>query len=92
MLIRYNRVTKNRKEVWRMAKEFYDYPRNFETRHYSFERKVNRLLIVYEVKMEGEVIGFIEVDQASGKIKEHSGFRTVQFSSVQEEVKQYFRK
>lgn len=75
-----------------MAKNFYDYPRNFETGHYSFERKVNLHLVVYEVKAEGESIGFIEIDQATGEIKEHSGFRTVQFSSVKEEMKQQIRK
>ena len=75
-----------------MTQNFYNYPRSFETRQYSFERKVNLLLVVYEVKVEGEGIGFIEIDQATGEVKEHSGFRTVQFSSVKEEVKQYFQK
>lgn len=77
-----------------MTQNFYNYPKNFETRQYSFERKVNHFLVVYEVKAKGkeDVLGFIEINQTTEEVKEHSGFRTVQFSSVQEEVKQYFRK
>ena len=75
-----------------MVKNFYKFPRVFETQRYTFERQVNGFHVVYKVSTveDEKVQGFMEVNSL-GKLLESSGWQELEFSKVEQEAKRYLK-
>lgn len=77
-----------------MRKDFYKYPKTFETKSYVMERRTNGLHVSYVVKLKEtkKEVGFIEIDE-SRVVKEISGWRDDNhFQSAKEEITTFLKK
>lgn len=61
-----------------MQKDFYKYPKQFETSSYVMERKTNGWVVIYQVKEKEtkQNLGSIEIDE-SKRVKERAGWRKI---------------